>query len=151
VSFADLQATDSSEVILPSAVAGENRTLSFTKGCSIFDANVPDLLDSRNVPTSVVQLDVPRTAEGRLALLGGMPGVLAQMQRCNARPDVKTFSLLVDLVPSTRVAENDLLSAMTLQGVRPDVDFFAILIRKRNLRKDYSGARVRDLLIFVPV
>lgn len=137
------------EIISPVASEDGIRASSVAKGCSIFDANVPDLLDPRGRPTGVVRLEVPRTAEGRLSLLGGVPGVLAQMQRTNAQPNIKTFSLLLELIPSSRAVENDLVSAMTLHGVPPDVDFFAMLIRKRNLRRDYSGARVRDLLGFL--
>jgi len=112
------------------------------RGCSIFDANIPDLLEPQSSLTSAIRLNIPQSAEGRLALLGGLPGVLTQMQRHEAKPDIKTFSLLLELIPSSRDAENDLMSAMTLQGVRPDVDFFSMMIRKRNLRRDYAGARV---------
>lgn len=144
--FLITQATNGEEVVGSVTLSNGNRIPSVARGCSIFDANVPDLLDPRSRPTGVVRLEVPQTAEGRLALLGGLPGVLAQMQRSHAQPNIKTFSLLLELTPSSRVVENDMLSVMTLHGVQPDVDFFAMLIRKRNLRKDYSGARVRDLV-----
>jgi len=64
------------------------------------------------------------------------------MDRDKAQPDIKTFSLLVDLMPLSLDAETQLLSAMDVYGVQADVDFYNMLIRHRNLRGDFTGAQV---------
>ena len=42
-----------------------------------------------------------------------------------------------------RSAEASLLDAMEKHKVKPDTDFVNMLIRKRNLRHDYNGAKVK--------
>jgi hypothetical protein len=121
---------------LPCDVASRSR------GCSIVDMTVPDLLDLNNVPTNLVRVNLPSTAEGRLSLLGGLPGILSKMQQDKAVPNIKTFSLFLETIPSSRTAEADLLNAMALNGIQLDVDFYSMLIRKRILRHDLTGARV---------
>lgn len=128
----------------------ESRTLSaFTEGAgdtvcgaSVFDMDVPNLLNPRARYDNFVQLQVPTSSVGRLALFGGLPGILGHMAKDKATPDIKTFTLLLESIPSSREAEADLLATMTLHKVKPDVDFCSLLIRKRNLRKDFEGAKV---------
>ena len=103
---------------------------------------IPDLLNPRMEADSSVQLRLPLSASDRLAMLGGVSGILARMDRDRAKPDVKTFSLLLELMPLSLEAETDLLSAMDFYNVQTDVDFYNMLIRERNLRGDYAGARV---------
>lgn len=111
--------------------------------CSIFNAYLPDLLDpDHQISASVVGMNMPQSAPERLALLGGLSGILDRMQASKAKPDVKTFTMLIDLIPSSVEAETDLLSAMTRCGVQPDVNFYDMLIRKRSVRGDHCAARV---------
>jgi len=104
--------------------------------------SIPDLLDPRIAVDSSVELRLPESTSDSLAMLGGVSGMLARMDRDKAKPDVKTFSLLLDTMPSSLEAENDLLSAMNFYNVKADVDFYNMLIRKRNLRRDFTGAYV---------
>lgn len=128
----------------------ESRTLSTVTeeegdivcGASVFDMDVPNLLNPRVHYNDFVRLKVPTSSVGRLALFGGLPGILGHMTKDKATPDIKTFTLLLESIPSSREAEADLLATMTLNMVKPDVDFCSLLIRKRNLRKDFEGAKV---------
>ena len=106
------------------------------------DMDVPNLLNPKARFSEVVRLEVPTTSADKLALLGGLPGILSHMARDKARPDIKTFSQLLDVLSSTSEAESDLLASMKLHDVRPDVDLFNAIIRRRNLRKDYRAAKV---------
>lgn len=116
-------------------------------GASVFDMDVPNLLNPRARHNNFVRLQVPTSSVGRLALLGGLPGILGHMTRDEATPDIKTFTLLLESIPSSCEAEADLIATMTLNKVKPDVDFCSLLIRKRNLRKDFEGAK--DVLLLM--
>jgi len=105
--------------------------------------SIPNLLDPRISVDGTVELQLPESVSDRLAMLGGVSGILAQMDRDKAKPDVKTFSLLLDMMPLSLDAETDLLSAMNFYNVQADVDFYNMLIRKKNLRGDFAGANVR--------
>ena len=131
---------DRSQTVLPSVV--EDREPAATGGVSVLDMAVPNILNPRAKFRHVVSLDDLDTPTKRLALIGGMPGFLAHMKRDGVVPDIKTFTQLLDAIPSSRNAEADLLAAMSGSGVSPDVDFFNALIRKRNMRRDYRDARV---------
>lgn len=41
----------------------------------------------------------------RLVLLGSMEGMFSTMDACKVKPDIKTFSLLRDILPPTDEAE----------------------------------------------
>lgn len=103
---------------------------------------IPNLLDPRIAVDSSVELHLPESASDRLLMLGGVKGMLARMDKDKAKPDVKTFSLLLEVMPSSLEAETDLLSAMDFYNVQADVDFYNMLMRKRNYRGDFVGAYV---------
>jgi len=114
---------------------------------------IPDLLNPHLSVESSTQLCLPSSASDRLMMLGGVSGMLARMDRDMAKPDIKTFSLLLDLMPLSLEAETELLSEMDYYGVQADVDFYNMLIRERNYRGDFAGARVcytwlRNALLF---
>ena len=111
-------------------------------GVSILDMAIPNILNPRGRFQSVMSLNDLDTPTKRLALIGGMPGFLSHMRKDGVTPDIRTFTQLLDAIPSCRDAESDLLAVMSVHEVKPDVDFFNLLIRKRNLREDYNGARV---------
>ena len=46
-------------------------------------------------------------------------------------PDIKTFTQLLEAIPSTNAAEKELIIAMKQLNVKPDLDFFNILIKKK--------------------
>jgi len=41
----------------------------------------------------------------RLVLVGGCSGLLEQMNKHGVKPNIKTFTQLLDTIPSTRAAE----------------------------------------------
>uniref|UniRef100_A0A1Y1K6Z0 Pentacotripeptide-repeat region of PRORP domain-containing protein n=1 Tax=Photinus pyralis TaxID=7054 RepID=A0A1Y1K6Z0_PHOPY len=90
---------------------------------------------------NILLLSTVLKAEDRLLLVGGWSGFLENMADHNCTPDVKTFTQLLDSVPPTRAAEADLLRALKAKGVKPDVDFFNMLIKKRSCRFDYEGCK----------
>lgn len=91
---------------------------------------------------SIVELNDVKTREDRLFLLGGMDSVISEMEALHVRPDVKTFTQLLDLIPSTRDAETQLIEKMRYVRVRADTDFFNILMKRRIYRQDHEGAKV---------
>lgn len=105
-------------------------------------SSIPDLLDPQLAVDNSVELRLPESASDRLTMLGGVSGMLARMDHDRAKPDVKTFSLLLDVMPLSPDDETDLLSAMDFYDIQADVDFYNMLIRKRNFRRDLAGAYV---------
>ncbi|KRT81318.1 hypothetical protein AMK59_6297, partial [Oryctes borbonicus] len=79
--------------------------------------------------------------EDRLLLIGGFSGILKNMQENNCTPNIKTFTQLLDSIPSTLAAEKELLSSIRKYNVKPDVDFYNMLIKKRSMRFDYDLAK----------
>lgn len=88
------------------------------------------------------KLSLPKDPVNRLLLLGGAENILLHMKKDNCLPTIKTFSLLLELIPSSLEAEDNLLVLMDNNSVKPDLTFFNVLIKKRSLRKDYKSAKV---------
>ena len=63
------------------------------------------------------------------------------MRKDHAQPDLKTFTLLLETMASDKEQENVLIEQMEKTRITPDVDFFNLLIKKRNFRGDSLGAR----------
>ena len=64
------------------------------------------------------------------------------MQDNGVKPDMKTFALLLECLPDNFEAEENLLSILDSYKIKPIVDFFNILIKRRNFRKETEAARV---------
>ncbi|XP_076305496.1 pentatricopeptide repeat-containing protein 1, mitochondrial [Tachypleus tridentatus] len=100
------------------------------------------LLSSGNQDNQqVIGLRNVEKPEDRLALIGGLDGVLQLMIAFKAKPDIKTLSLLLETLPSTTESEAALLQWIDKLQLSPDTDFFNLLIKKRNYRKDFFGAK----------
>ncbi|KAG4067709.1 hypothetical protein HA402_005481 [Bradysia odoriphaga] len=96
---------------------------------------------------SLVLLNEVKKPEDRLLLLGGAKGILNEMEKLKVHPDVKTFTALLDIIPSTNTAEHQLIETIRKHKIKCDVDFFNILIKKRSMRLDYDGAKsVLDMI-----
>ena len=105
-----------------------------------------------------------------LALIGGIGGFFNQMRKDNVVPDIKTLTLLLETASPEPLQEKvnnnsqwelkfDILQDLLLIfsnyqmlieyadkfGVQLDIDFFNLLIRKRQLRYDKQGAKARGL------
>ena len=109
---------------------------------SVLHTSVPNILNPRGNFREIVSVGALETREDRLALLGGLPGIIAHIRRDGVTPNIQTFTMLLDLLPGLVTAETDLLAVMNTFNVQPDTSFFNQLIRKRNQRDDYEGAKV---------
>ena len=111
------------------------------------DADVPNILEYKSDFSNVVALTNLDTLENRLALVGGIPKILNNMMNDNVQPNIQTFTQLINLIPSNNDSELELLTIMKTHRVKPDITFFNMIIRERNLRLDYTSAKVCVLYI----
>lgn len=101
----------------------------------------PNLLTPKPHLGNLIDVKEVKKPEDRLLLLGGFSGFLDLMQQCEVKPDLKTFTALIEVIPSTTIAEVKLIKTIRKADIKCDVDFFNILIKKRSMRFDYDGAR----------
>lgn len=121
---------------------GENRMVS-NEECK---DQTPNLLARNPHLGSLVSLGEIKSAEERFLLIGGLHGFLHELDLAKELPDVKTFAQMLEMIPPTYAAEKELLQIMRRYGVRTNVDFFNLLMKKRALRLDYEGAEVYNRL-----
>lgn len=103
--------------------------------------STPNLLTIQPYLGNLIEIKEVKRPEDRLLLIGGFTGVLELMEKFEVKPDLKTFSILMEVIPSTRAAENKLLRTIRKHEIKCDVDFFNILMKKRSMRFDYEGAK----------
>lgn len=78
----------------------------------------------------------------RLILFGGLEGFLNRMFNNDIKPDAKTITLLLDLIPNTVPAEDLLIKIANEKNIELDISFFNMLIKRRSVRLDYKAAKV---------
>ncbi|KAG5326608.1 PTCD1 protein, partial [Pseudoatta argentina] len=79
--------------------------------------------------------------KNRLILFGGVEGFLSRMSNDGVTPNIKTITLLLDLIPNTVPAENILIKTAEEKNIELDIDFFNMLIKRRSIRFDYKAAK----------
>ncbi|XP_046365012.2 pentatricopeptide repeat-containing protein 1, mitochondrial-like [Haliotis rufescens] len=104
-------------------------------------AEIPNLLRADCKLDQVISIRELKYPDERLAVIGGMHGILDAMATDGVQPDVRTFTQLIEVAPPTVDAEMALLHRMEDLGVRPDIALYNSLIRKRCFRRDAEGAR----------
>jgi len=85
----------------------------------------------------------------RLILFGGLEGLLERMTNDQVKPDAKTITLLLDLIPNTVTIEDLLITIAEKNNIELDVDFYNMLIKRRNIRSDFKAAKVNIDFQFV--
>ncbi|XP_071481227.1 pentatricopeptide repeat-containing protein 1, mitochondrial-like [Diadema antillarum] len=104
-------------------------------------SEVPNLLDISADMSNVQSLAAVSMPSDRLALLGEMQGFLEHMKHNDIRPDVKGLSILAEILPAKKQEENHLLNYVMDEGIKVDIDFYNVFIRRRTRRKDLKGAK----------
>ncbi|KAG0716612.1 Pentatricopeptide repeat-containing protein 1, mitochondrial [Chionoecetes opilio] len=107
----------------------------------ISTAVLPNIIGKKLTRGDVVALGPLDNSPDRLALLGGPSGVLMQMKRDRVTPDLKTFTQMLESLPPDTLAEQALLESMKNLNLEPDIQFFNMLIKKRNYRRDREAAQ----------
>nr|XP_003707096.2 PREDICTED: pentatricopeptide repeat-containing protein 1, mitochondrial [Megachile rotundata] len=77
----------------------------------------------------------------QLFLFGGAEKFLNRMKENGVQPDVKTLTLILDLLPSSLEAENKFLKYIKRNFLDVDIVFFNMLIKKRCMRNCYEDAK----------
>lgn len=102
---------------------------------------LPNLLAPQPHLGSMVSLSEVQKPHERFLLLGGLTGFLELMKSKNITPDIETFTTMLEVIPPTNTAEKQLLTYIRKIGLKADIDFFNILIKKRAMRFDYEGGK----------
>jgi hypothetical protein len=105
-------------------------------------SKIPDIMSPNPDTSQLISIADIKTSVDRLQLVGGAPGLLAHMQRDGVTPDIKSFTILLDVMRSGTRMEDMLVATMKDLNVVPDTGFFNMLMRKRVFRQHYAAARV---------
>ena len=116
-------------------------------GDNLKSEGTPNLLAPRPHLGNLISLAEVKKPDDKLLLLGGFSGFLETMKSFDVKPDIKTYTELIEVIPSTISAENRLLKQLKKHEIKCDVDFFNILMKKRCMRFDYDSSReVLDMI-----
>lgn len=102
---------------------------------------IPNLLLPQPHLGSLISISEITCPNDRFLLLGGLTGFLDLMKQYGVTPSIETFTTMLEVIPPTNAAEKQLISFIRKIGLKSDIDFFNILIKKRSMRFDYEGAK----------
>lgn len=133
--------------MLPSSPQAEGNLLSGSLSCqSQLSPRLPNLLDPSPCHSDVVALGPVKSASDRLALIGNLDGFLEKMASDGLEPNIKTITLLADVMEAGSQSVRSLIDVAKKSGIRLDVPFFNTLIRRVAKTGDLDGAKVRKTL-----
>lgn len=103
---------------------------------------LPNLLSLKPSLNGVLAIGEIKTMEDRFNLTGGVEGFFTEMVASRVTPDIKTITQMLSVQPGTLENEKKLLDILKLQEIKPDINFYNVLIKKRCYRFDYESAKV---------
>ncbi|KAJ8687748.1 hypothetical protein QAD02_023542 [Eretmocerus hayati] len=106
---------------------------------SIETSDTKSLVPRENIleslPDSIKNLDFNAIIkQNKLILFGGVDGILNKMKEDRIVPNIKTVTYLIELVPNSVAAENEVIKYAREYKIPLDIDFFNMLIKKRAVR-----------------
>ncbi|KAF6204475.1 hypothetical protein GE061_002816 [Apolygus lucorum] len=105
------------------------------------EVGFPNLLLPHPGLESFVSLKNLKQPWQRLGIIGGSNGFLQAMTMSQTPPDIKTFTLLLEALPPTLEAEEELIRSMKNNKVKLDLDFCNLLIKKRAMHFRFDDAK----------
>lgn len=108
-------------------------------------SHLPNLLDPSTCHSGVVALGPVNSASDRLALIGNLDGFLEKMSKDGLEPNIKTITLLADVMEAGSQSMQSLINVAKESGVKLDVTFFNTMIRRVAKAGDLYGAKVRNI------
>ncbi|XP_043097755.1 pentatricopeptide repeat-containing protein 1, mitochondrial [Puntigrus tetrazona] len=116
--------------------------------CQSQSSRLPNLLDPSTCHSGVVALGPVKSAADRLALIGNLEGFLEKMVKDGLEPNIKTVTLLADVMEPDSQSVQSLINVAKNSGVTLDEMFFNIIIRRVAKAGDLDGAKaVKALMV----
>ncbi|XP_022129164.2 pentatricopeptide repeat-containing protein 1, mitochondrial [Pieris rapae] len=110
------------------------------KTTSKTNLGVPNLLSQTLQLEQVCGLQEVNTVQDKFAIVGGQDDFLEQMALYSVKPDIKIFTQMLEVIDNNIEAENKVLCTIKAMKLKPDIEFYNMLIKKRCLRLDYDNA-----------
>ncbi|KAK2714639.1 hypothetical protein QYM36_009011 [Artemia franciscana] len=102
--------------------------------------DLPNLVARNPNLKGVINIEEVGKRQDRLALCGGLVGILQDMNLYDAKPNLKTCTELMLSLPDNSAEEELLIEMMKLLDIEIDVDFCNMLIKKRAMSKRHKDA-----------
>ncbi|KAK2908561.1 hypothetical protein Q8A67_004398 [Cirrhinus molitorella] len=116
--------------------------------CHSQSSHLPNLLDPSTCHTGVVALGPVNSASDRLALIGNLEGFLEKMAKDGVEPNIKTITLLADVMEADSQSLQSLINVAKKSGVNLDETFFNVMIRRVAKAGNLDGAKaVKALMV----
>lgn len=112
------------------------------KPVKLEERTVPNLLSKSIKMNNVLSLQEIHSVQDKFAVIGGQEDFLKEMETYSVKPDIKIFTQMLPLIEESTEAELKLLEVLKSQGIKADISFYNMLIKKRCLRHDYEAAFV---------